>query len=119
MDRQVTPTEKLTAKGITVYSLCLCILSDGWSDRRDVVEGVEDYARGQMSLKIYSKHPAHVFDEYYLNLKPNNNLQNPWFEDFWEEKFKCSLRDSTKRLYSKTCSGQYFYLSSLSICRYL
>ena len=33
-----------------------------------------------------------MFDEYYMSLHPKeNNTRNPWFNEYWEEIFNCSL----------------------------
>ena len=31
------------------------------------------------------------FEEHFLSLHPKNNSANPWFNEFWEEMFNCSL----------------------------
>ncbi|XP_053604548.1 metabotropic glutamate receptor 5-like isoform X2 [Plodia interpunctella] len=66
--------------------------SDGWADRRDVVAGVEPAARLALTLRIRSPY-LHDFDRYYHALTPHNNKRNPWFQEFWEQKFNCSLDD--------------------------
>ena len=71
--------------------------SDSWADRLDVVEGVERYAAGSLSLRIHSP-PVPDFRTYYFGLNPYNNTRNPWFREFWEEKFNCSFRDSPRLL---------------------
>ncbi|KAJ8723590.1 hypothetical protein PYW08_003502 [Mythimna loreyi] len=66
------------------------VASDGWADRRDVVEGLERAARRALTLRIRSPY-LKEFDAHYLALKPHNNSRNPWFQEFWEQKFSCSL----------------------------
>ncbi|KAF2361120.1 GPCR family 3 C-terminal protein [Trinorchestia longiramus] len=73
-----------------VSSRFLFIGSDGWADRTDVVDGLEEVFIGGISVKIKSPY-VKVFDEYYFNLKPLRNARNPWFEEFWQHKFNCSL----------------------------
>ena len=68
----------------------ILIGSDGWSDRYDVIEGFEEEAVGGISVRIYSPY-VHEFDPYYFNLHPENNTRNPWFREFWENKFNCIL----------------------------
>lgn len=55
------------------------VASDGWADRRDVVEGVERAAHRALTLRIRSPY-LKEFDAHYLKLKPNNNSRNPWFQ---------------------------------------
>ena len=31
------------------------------------------------------------FEDHFLSLHPNNNSANPWFNEYWEEMFNCSL----------------------------
>ena len=55
------------------------VASDGWADRRDVVEGVERAAHRALTLRIRSPY-LREFDAHYLTLKPHNNSRNPWFQ---------------------------------------
>ncbi|XP_049872855.1 metabotropic glutamate receptor 1-like, partial [Pectinophora gossypiella] len=68
------------------------VASDGWADRRDVVAGLERPAAGALTLRIRSPYLRH-FDTHYHALHPHNNTRNPWFREFWEQKFNCSLED--------------------------
>ncbi|XP_071495537.1 metabotropic glutamate receptor 1-like [Diadema antillarum] len=68
----------------------LFIGSDGWANRLEVVEGVEEEAVGGISLKPRTEH-YRDFDPYWFGLNPENNTRNPWFREFWQEKFKCVL----------------------------
>jgi hypothetical protein len=64
--------------------------SDGWADRSDVTEGYESQARGSISIRIHSPNVTD-FDEYYFNLNPYTNTRNPWFREFWQERFNCAI----------------------------
>ena len=33
------------------------------------------------------------FGSYLAKLTPENNERNPWFKEYWEDHFKCSLKD--------------------------
>ena len=38
--------------------------------------------------------PVRMFDEFrshFANLKPDANMRNPWFTEYWENKFQCTL----------------------------
>ncbi|CDW57919.1 glutamate receptor, metabotropic 5 [Trichuris trichiura] len=89
---------------IQYFVFDVCIFSESWSDRKDVVTGVEDVATGAYSFRIYSP-PVPHFEKYYFSLTPENNKRNPWFIDFWEEKFNCSYRKLTRLLYQRRCKG--------------
>ncbi|KAF8365679.1 mgl-2 [Pristionchus pacificus] len=81
--------------------------SDGWADREDVVEGIEEMAIGSLSIRIHSPNvPA--FEDYYHALTPENNTANPWFREFWEFKFNCSftIPKEEKKSDRRLCSGK-------------
>ncbi|XP_034539932.1 glutamate receptor, metabotropic 5a [Notolabrus celidotus] len=83
----------------------LLVGSDGWADRYDVTNGYQKEAAGGITIKLKSAYVT-WFDDYYLNLKPDSNLRNPWFPEFWQHRFQCRLRghplEST--LYNRTCT---------------
>uniref|UniRef100_A0A7E4WCF0 G_PROTEIN_RECEP_F3_4 domain-containing protein n=1 Tax=Panagrellus redivivus TaxID=6233 RepID=A0A7E4WCF0_PANRE len=79
--------------------------SDGWADRMDVVEGVEDEASGSFSMRIHSP-KVEKFEPYYFHLDPHNHTVNPWFRDFWQQKFKCMLTVPKDDTTTKQCSGK-------------
>ena len=86
--------------------------SDGWSDRPDVIKGLEKEAQGSLTVRIYSPFVS-KFDDYYFKLNPANNLRNPWFREFWEMKMNCSLRNLTGQVivhpnnvtFTRHCTG--------------
>lgn len=88
----------------------ICFLfyySDGWSDRHDVTEAYEQEALGGISIRIHSSYD-HSFDPYYFSLKPHKNNRNPWFTEFWEYRFNCSLPNGSGQYghYNKSCTGK-------------
>lgn len=92
--------EGMTVRGLlksmrrlNVAGELLLIGSDGWSDRYDVIEGYEVEAVGGISVRIYSPYVTE-FDPYYFSLHPDNNTRNPWFREFWEHRFNCTLPSS-------------------------
>ncbi|XP_032238524.2 metabotropic glutamate receptor 3 isoform X2 [Nematostella vectensis] len=34
------------------------------------------------------------FEEYFTSLSPINNSRNPWFQEYWEHHFNCSLNET-------------------------
>jgi hypothetical protein len=78
-----------------------------------VINGeTDEIAVGALTLELISIQPA-GFDEYFNALRPdlpNENLpknsntknskfilsRNPWFNEFWEHRFGCSLTSSSK-----------------------
>jgi len=76
---------------ITLIVLLLLRCSDGWNTRQDVVENQEEGAKGSFSVQLAS--PSYKpFESHYLSLKPTSNTMNPWFREFWEDRFKCSFK---------------------------
>ncbi|KAK3576046.1 hypothetical protein CHS0354_036324 [Potamilus streckersoni] len=85
--------------------------SDGWADRPDVVSGIEETAAGGLSIKLLSK-PILSFDKYFLSLRPEYNIQNPWFREYWQWKFGCYLDwlplEEQDRSQNKSCTGKEY-----------
>uniref|UniRef100_A0A7N6ABK7 G-protein coupled receptors family 3 profile domain-containing protein n=1 Tax=Anabas testudineus TaxID=64144 RepID=A0A7N6ABK7_ANATE len=81
----------------------LLVGSDGWADRYDVTDGYQKEAAGGITIKLKSAHVT-WYDDYYLNLKPDTNLRNPWFPEFWQHRFQCRLRGHPKEntMYNST-----------------
>ena len=66
--------------------------SDSWGNNRplqynELIQGL---------LSVIPQVPLNKeFEEHFLSLHPNNNSANPWFNEFWEEMFNCSLGGRT------------------------
>uniref|UniRef100_A0A8C5PLC4 Metabotropic glutamate receptor 3 n=1 Tax=Leptobrachium leishanense TaxID=445787 RepID=A0A8C5PLC4_9ANUR len=76
------------------------IASDGWGAQESIVKGNEHIAYGAITLELAS-HPVKEFDRYFKSLNPYNNHRNPWFKDFWQQKFQCSLHNKVP--HGKAC----------------
>lgn len=86
------------------------LYSDTWGTDPEVVRALEDVAEGCMTLS-FPKPSGTAFREYFTALRPETNSYNPWFREFWEDRFKCTLprrEDSLKILkYHRWCTGWY------------
>jgi len=72
-----------------------------------VVEDIEDFIVGGVSMKLYSPEMSD-FDEYYFRLRPDTNTRNPWFREFWQERFKCFIEGEDRDpRYNMKCSGEW------------
>ncbi|KAL0973448.1 hypothetical protein UPYG_G00203790 [Umbra pygmaea] len=62
-------------------------------------------AAGGITIKLQSA-DVKWFDEYYLKLRPENNLRNPWFPEFWQHRFHCRLKGHPQESpkYNRTCN---------------
>ncbi|NXY13634.1 GRM5 protein, partial [Atrichornis clamosus] len=85
----------------------LLLGSDGWADRYDVTEGYQNEAVGGITIKLQSP-DVKWFDDYYLQLRPETNHRNPWFQEFWQHRFQCRLKGFPQEnpKYNKTCTSQ-------------
>lgn len=91
----------------------VCVCSDGWADRVEVVEGYEHEAMGGITVKLRSEEVS-SFDDYFLKLKLSTNTRNPWFPEFWQHRFQCRLPGHPQENlnYARNCSGSsttHFY----------
>lgn len=68
----------------------------------DVVDGVESEAAGSFSIRIHSPR-VDGFEPYYFSLNPENHTKNPWFREFWQQKFKCLLTVPKDDTHSTLC----------------
>jgi len=59
------------------------IASDGWGKQQKLVESLEEVAEGAITVELQSEHMP-GFDEYMMSLTPENNLRNPWFDEYWQ-----------------------------------
>lgn len=75
------------------------VASDGWGAQESVVRGSENVADGAFTIELAS-YPIPEFAAYFTNLNPYNNTRNPWFREFWENRFQCSLHDINCGKYS-------------------
>ncbi|XP_072849656.2 metabotropic glutamate receptor 5 isoform X2 [Pogona vitticeps] len=84
----------------------LLLGSDGWADRYDVTDGYQREAAGGITIKLQSP-DVKWFDDYYLQLQPDTNHRNPWFQEFWQHRFQCRLKGSPQEnpKFNKTCSS--------------
>ncbi|KAJ8021489.1 Metabotropic glutamate receptor 3 [Holothuria leucospilota] len=65
--------------------------SDGWSGRRYSTEHNEKILEGAITVQPMAD-PIRDFDNYLAELHPSEHSQtNPWFDEFWEMHFNCSL----------------------------
>uniref|UniRef100_G3UHB4 Glutamate metabotropic receptor 2 n=1 Tax=Loxodonta africana TaxID=9785 RepID=G3UHB4_LOXAF len=67
------------------------VASDGWGALESVVAGSEGAAEGAITIELAS-YPINDFASYFQSLDPWNNSRNPWFREFWEQRFRCSFR---------------------------
>lgn len=67
------------------------VASDGWGKQQKLVEGIEEVAEGSITVELQSTNIPE-FDAYMMALTPDGNKRNPWFEQYWEDFFQCTLQ---------------------------
>ena len=80
------------------------IASDAWCCRDFVVHDLEEVVEGSISVTPMS-YPLQGFDHYYGSLRPENNQHNPWFEEFWQDKFQCVLPEYYNQMLGDNSDG--------------
>ena len=87
------------ARGIFTW-----IGTTAWGDSKGVVQGLEEYAEGAVTIVPDSSTTGlDSFRQYFENLKPDTNTQNPWFKQYWREKFNCFLPGEPRGNYLVQC----------------
>ncbi|XP_056137130.1 metabotropic glutamate receptor 3 [Lampris incognitus] len=66
------------------------VASDGWGAQESIIKGNEVTAEGAITLEL-AANPLPEFNRYFLSLDPFKNHRNPWYREFWEQRFQCSL----------------------------
>lgn len=80
----------LIAAAARLNTSFIWVASDGWGAQESIVKGNEITAEGAITLEL-AANPIPEFNRYFLSLDPVKNHRNPWFRDFWEQRFQCSL----------------------------
>lgn len=68
----------------------LWIASDSWGTKKESIESNDEAAEGAITFSPKS-YEIKEFNEYFKKLKPKTNTRNPWFVEFWEEQFNCTM----------------------------
>ncbi|ESO85155.1 hypothetical protein LOTGIDRAFT_130755 [Lottia gigantea] len=77
------------------------LASDSWGAKIHPVQDHETVAEGTITI-LPKRRVIKEFDYYFRNLTVYNNQRNPWFSEYWETIFNCSL---TNTPYRKRCTG--------------
>ena len=62
--------------------------SDGWGEV--IPSDVREIARGSLSI-VHNSLASNKFNDYFQYLHPSNSSANPWFGEYWESIFNCTL----------------------------
>lgn len=78
------------AKRANASSHFVWVASDGWGTQAHVVEGLDDQDISAITVELDSR-VIPEYDAYMKNLTVDNNKRNPWFREYWEDVFQCSV----------------------------
>lgn len=93
------------------------IASNSWGRRVDITHGREKAGEGAITID-YVGGEVENFRNYFVNLNPKNmnHTQYPWFEEFWQVKLNCRLKNAIKPLnMSRDCVGNETLPKNLGI----
>ena len=74
---------------------------DAWGDR--VPEDLYETAQGMLGV-IPRSYLSVEFDRYFQSLRPLSNSTNPWFDEYWETFFNCSLTPQSSEAGLQECN---------------
>ncbi|XP_028390819.1 metabotropic glutamate receptor 2-like [Dendronephthya gigantea] len=81
------------------------VASVSWSNRDDITKGVGPAAEGATTFGHFGGRNTE-FEKYFRSFNLSNYKGNyrGWFEEFWESRFECSLRNTS--VYTTKCTGR-------------
>ncbi|KAF2357748.1 Receptor ligand binding region [Trinorchestia longiramus] len=84
-------------------SMKIFVGSDGWTVKT-VQKHLQSVVENTIAVQpLVQQIPG--FDSYFSRLRPESNSRNPWFQEFWEDKFQCSLQSDPAR--RRRCSSLF------------
>ncbi|XP_033099524.1 uncharacterized protein LOC117103130 [Anneissia japonica] len=78
------------------------IASDEWGLDTSTVDGIESVTENSITISPKSM-TIPGFESYFTGLQPENAV-DPWFTEFWMDRYKCQL-PGQPILYDESCSG--------------
>ncbi|XP_051282644.1 glutamate receptor, metabotropic 6a isoform X1 [Dicentrarchus labrax] len=95
------------AKRANLTGHFLFVGSDSWGAKSSPIAELEDVAEGAVTI-LPKRASIDGFDQYFMSRSLENNRRNIWFNEFWEDDFRCKLtRPGIKLdLDKKKCTGE-------------
>ncbi|KAH6946611.1 hypothetical protein HPB50_014202 [Hyalomma asiaticum] len=94
------------AKRAKVVSHFVWVSSDGWGTQAHVVDGLDDQAISAITVELDSM-VIPEYDSYMKNLTVDNNKRNPWFREYWEDVFQCSVDPAQQNGTLTACADSF------------
>lgn len=82
------------ATRLKYYDDFIWVASEGWGNAKKPVANNEQAAQGALTITLKSQ-VISEFDTYFNALSPTNNLDNIWFQQYWEKTHNCTLLPNT------------------------
>ncbi|CAG13757.1 unnamed protein product, partial [Tetraodon nigroviridis] len=76
------------AKRANLTGHFLFVGSDSWGAKSSPVAELEDVAEGAVTI-LPKRASIEGFDQYFMTRSLENNRRNIWFNEFWEDDFRC------------------------------
>ncbi|XP_022103854.1 uncharacterized protein LOC110986355 [Acanthaster planci] len=84
--------------------------SENWGTRMDYIPDLEGPAKGALTVTFKSA-AVREFEDFVLSQTPDNAENNPYFNEYWMDTFKCNLPGAEPR-FSQNCTGSEMLSSS-------
>nr|XP_057939246.1 glutamate receptor, metabotropic 6a isoform X2 [Doryrhamphus excisus] len=95
------------AKRANLTGHFLFVGSDSWGAKSSPIMELEDMAEGAVTI-LPKRASIDGFDQYFMSRSLENNRRNIWFNEFWEDDFRCKLTRPGVKVDpgKKKCTGQ-------------
>ncbi|KAM3618436.1 uncharacterized protein V6R79_020308 [Siganus canaliculatus] len=95
------------AKRANLTGHFLFVGSDSWGAKSSPITELEDVAEGAVTI-LPKRASIEGFDQYFTSRSLENNRRNIWFNEFWEDDFRCKLTRPGVKLDpdKKKCTGE-------------
>ncbi|KAG8003073.1 Metabotropic glutamate receptor 6 [Nibea albiflora] len=102
-----TSNARGAAKRANLTGHFLFVGSDSWGAKSSPIAELEDVAEGAVTI-LQKRASIDGFDQYFMSRSLENNRRNIWFNEFWEDDFRCKLTRSGVKLDpdKKKCTGE-------------
>ena len=92
--------------GRTEQNNFIFLASEDWGDRQYILNIGKDRTLGSITLKNEVESLAgRPLEQHLRSLNPDSisHSRNPWFVEYWEEKFKCDLPQTFRHKFNNIC----------------
>ena len=96
------------ADDLNIRGKYIFLASERWADQQGLVQGVEEYAAGSISLKVQSAISEGFMDWVKsLTVANHGDIPDDWFEEFWQYALQCKLENATvvQSQFTRACAA--------------